>query len=80
MRYTDDDLRRELERLITERGSLRALARELGLSPTFLSIVRLGRVPPGPRLADALGFHDDGLKWVRHPPGSHGGRPRSNKR
>lgn len=63
-RFTDADVLSELERRIVEAGGLRAFARHVGLSPAFLSMVRLGRSPVSPRVAEALGFVDDGKRWV----------------
>jgi hypothetical protein len=62
-RYTDADVLKELERRIEARG-LRAFAREHGMSPTFVSMVRHGQAAVSSRMANALGFVDDGKRWV----------------
>jgi hypothetical protein len=65
MRYTDEDIRADLQRAIDEAGSLRKLSDECGLSPTFLSQVRRGDSLPGPTLAAYLGYEDDGKRWIK---------------
>ena len=67
MRYTDDDVRRELEGYISEAGSLRKAAQALGVSPSYLSMVRLDVCPPSLKLAEGLGFSLDGLRWIDDP-------------
>lgn len=64
-RYADADVLKEFERRIAEAGGLRTFARHAGLSAAFLSMVRLGQSPVSPRVAEALGFVDDGKRWVR---------------
>jgi transcriptional regulator with XRE-family HTH domain len=64
MRFSDSDIKKELKARV-ERSSVRALARELGVSPAMISQVANGDYPPGPKIAEALGFMDDGLRWVR---------------
>lgn len=63
-RFSDSDVLSELERRIVEAGGLRAFARQAGLSASFLSMVRLGQSPVSTRVAEALGFLDDGQRWV----------------
>ena len=63
-RYTDGDVLKELERRIEARG-LRAFAREHAMSPTFVSQVRHCQSVVSERMANALGFVDDGKRWVR---------------
>jgi hypothetical protein len=65
-RFTDDDVRDCLEQAITDAGSLRQFAKLAGVSPTFVSFVRKRGMPPGPRIAAALGFVEDKQRWVRH--------------
>jgi len=65
MRFTDDDIVAEIERAIERAGSLRRFAKEAGVSPTFVSLVRRSKSPPGETLARHLGFVDDGKRWVR---------------
>ncbi len=67
MRYTDDDVRRELEGYISQAGSLRKAAQALGVSPSYLSMVRLESSPPSPKLAEGLGFSLDGFRWIDDP-------------
>lgn len=64
MRFSDDDIRKELKTRL-ELSSVRALAKELGVSPAMISQVANGNFPPGPKIAGALGYVDDGLRWVR---------------
>lgn len=64
MRFTDDDIRADLERAIDAAGSLRRWAAHAGVSPAEVSQVRLGR-KVGPRIAAALGYHRDDKIWVR---------------
>lgn len=63
-RFTDAEVIQELERRIEARG-LRAFAREHAMSPTFVSQVRHGQSVVSERMATALGFVDDGKRWVR---------------
>ena len=65
-RFSDSDVLDELERRIVEAGGLRAFARQAGLSAAFLSMVRLRQSPVSTRVANALGFLDDGQRWVRY--------------
>jgi hypothetical protein len=65
-RFTDDDVRSAMEQAIEDAGSLRQFAKLAGVSPTFVSLVRTRGMPPGPRIAAALGFVEDGQRWVRH--------------
>lgn len=64
MRYSDQHVRQALERAIVKAGSLRQFARNTKISPTFVSMVRRAKVPPGAKLAAHLGFQEDGKRWV----------------
>lgn len=64
-RYSDDDVRAALEREIASEGSLRKLSERVGVSPSYISMVRQGKAPPGAMLAEVLGFIEDGRRWVR---------------
>lgn len=64
-RYSDDDVRAELRRAIERAGSLRKWAENADVSASHVSQVMLRQIPPGPKIAAALGFRDDGRKWVR---------------
>ena len=64
-RFTDDDVRRLLRRDVERAGSIRKWAQDTGLSATYVSQVLARDLPPGPRIAGALGFKDDGKRWVR---------------
>jgi predicted transcriptional regulator len=64
MRFSDDDIRKELRDRISG-ATLRGVARELGVSPAMVSQVVYGNFPPGPKIAAALGYADDGLRWIR---------------
>ena len=63
-RYSNDDVVADLKRAL-ETISLRSLAREMGLSATFISMVARGGSPPGRNVAEHFGYHEDGLRWVR---------------
>ena len=65
-RFTDDDVRSAMEQAIEDAGSLRQFAKLAGVSPTFVSLVRNRGTSPGPRIAAALGYFEDGQRWVRH--------------
>lgn len=64
-RYTDDDVRRELRIAIERAGSMRKFALSINVSATQVSQVLARELPPGPRIAAALGFAEDGYRWVR---------------
>jgi transcriptional regulator with XRE-family HTH domain len=64
MRFSDADIRKEVQRRLMKQ-SIRDLAKDLGVSPAMIHQVASGKAPPGPTIAEALGFHDDGLRWVR---------------
>jgi lambda repressor-like predicted transcriptional regulator len=64
-RYTDSDIRAELRRAIEHAGSLRKWAKGADVSATLVSQVLTRDLPPGPKIASALGFQDDGRRWVR---------------
>ena len=64
MRYTDEDICIEFRNAVTQRGT-RAVAREIGLSPAFVSLVTRGLCTPGPRVAAYLGYVDDGKRWTK---------------
>lgn len=63
-RYTDNDIRHEVAELAEEHGT-RQLAKRLGVSPTMVSHITLGKAKPGPRVAAALGYQDDGKRWIK---------------
>lgn len=67
MRYSDEQVRQALQERI-EASSLRAVAGEIGITPSFLSQVMRGNAPPSDKLAAYVGFHEDGLRWVKAPP------------
>lgn len=56
MAMNEEQFRKWLESKIKKAGSLRGLARELNVSPAYLSDVRTGRRFPGPKLLDPLGL------------------------
>lgn len=64
MRFSDDDIRQELRARIAL-TSLRGVARDIGVSPAMVSQVVNRNFPPGPKIATALGYSDDGLRWVK---------------
>ena len=64
MRFSDDDIRAELNAVIAA-STLRQVAKKLGVTPAFVSQVSRGNSPPGPKIAAALGYMDDGLRWVK---------------
>ncbi|QRE76839.1 hypothetical protein [Methylobacterium aquaticum] len=55
VRAPDEDVRAALEAAIEKAGSAGAWARQVGLSPGYVSDVRLRRRALGPALLDALG-------------------------
>lgn len=65
MRYTDDDIRADLDRAIERAGSIRKLAVKMGITPAYLSSVMRGLKPVGPAVATYLGFEEDGKRWVK---------------
>ena len=64
MRYTDHDIVNKLLERIAISG-VRGVARDVGVSATFVSMVSRQKCPPGPVLAEYLGFQEDGLRWVK---------------
>lgn len=64
-RYTDDDVRAALEKAVLREGSQRRLADRVGISPSYISSVRRGQLPPSQLLAESLGFIEDGRRWIR---------------
>lgn len=64
MRYSDNDIRATLAARIAG-SSLRSVARELDVTPGYLSQVMTLKLPPSARLAQAAGFKEDGLRWVK---------------
>jgi hypothetical protein len=64
-RFADDDVRTAMRQAIELAGSLRRFAAEVGVSPTHVSLVLTRDLPPGPAIATALGFIEDGKRWVR---------------
>lgn len=64
MRYTNADLKNELESLVRTRG-LRHVARQISVSPTLVSQIVHGRTLPGPTVAAYLGYVDDGKRWIK---------------
>lgn len=64
-RFTDDDVRDALRKAVAKSGSQRKAADTIGVSSVHIGKVLSGRVPPGPTIASALGFVEDGARWVR---------------
>jgi DNA-binding transcriptional regulator YdaS (Cro superfamily) len=54
---TEADVRDRVKALARARGGIRALARQLGVSPSYVSDVCNGRRAPGPPFLRALGLH-----------------------
>lgn len=52
---TNIDPRKEISKRLANM-SMRALARELGVSPTYISDVMAGHMEPGPGILDPLGI------------------------
>lgn len=50
------DIVRALEKRITELGSAKAFAAELGVSAAYISMVRVGTKRPSRKILKALGF------------------------
>ena len=53
-----------VEQVISVEGSLRAAARNLGIAPSTLCDLRMGRREPGPCLAERLGIRKVS-QWIR---------------
>lgn len=53
---TDDEARALLKALCRERGSSKALAAELDVTPSYISQVVRGRAPVGAKIAPWLGL------------------------
>jgi hypothetical protein len=64
VRYSDEDIRREVAAMVAEIGTRRAAA-QLGVSGTMINRIVHGQNTPGPTVAAALGYEDDGLRWIR---------------
>lgn len=64
-RFTDDDVRDALRKAVAKSGSQRKTADSIGVSSVYVSKVLNGQTPPGPSVASALGFVEDGARWVR---------------
>lgn len=56
--YHRKDLRALLERAAERAGTMREFAAEIGLSESFLSLVKSGQREPGRRLLAALGLEE----------------------
>lgn len=63
MRFSDQDVILALSGKIAAK-SLRKVAADIGVTPAFLSFVMNGKAKPGPKVAEALGFQEDGLRWI----------------
>ena len=50
-----DDVLRLLDQRIEEAGGVRAFAREIDVSPQYLSAIRGRNTPPSDRVLDAIG-------------------------
>lgn len=64
VRYSDEDLRRIVQAMVAEMGTRRAAA-QLGVSGTMVNHIVHGKATPGPTVAAALGYEDDGLRWIK---------------
>jgi lambda repressor-like predicted transcriptional regulator len=63
-RFTEDDVRAALRQAIERAGSLRKWAESAEVSSAHVSQVLQRELPPGPRIAAALGFVEDGRRWI----------------
>lgn len=61
----DDQLRRELAQHIQAAGSLRAVAKQIGVSGSYLSFVMMRKSPPSVKVAKFLGYELNKAPWVR---------------
>lgn len=52
----ESEVRAALQAKLAEHGAASALARELGVSRAYISMVQTGKAPISPRLAELLGF------------------------
>jgi transcriptional regulator with XRE-family HTH domain len=75
---TEDEVRKRVEALVVEAGSLRELARRWDVSPSYLSDFLNGRRGPGPQILGPLGLVADVV--VRYVPGKTTGRKRRSVR
>lgn len=75
---TEGQLREYVESLVVAAGSLRALAREWAVAPSYLCDFLNGRRGPGPQILAPLGLVAD--VSVRYVPGKAGGRRRRGVR
>lgn len=55
-RLTEQQVRERVEALVVKAGSMRALAREWGMTPSYLSDFLNGRRGAGPQIAGPLGL------------------------
>lgn len=53
---SEADVRKLVQAAIDKAPSLRHLAKEWGITPSYLCDIRLGRRAPGPPVLDALGL------------------------
>lgn len=60
----ESDVRRLLQTMIDEAGGVRAFAKELGCTPSYVCDMRLGRRAPAPAVLERLGL----VKVVRYWP------------
>jgi hypothetical protein len=75
---TEDQVRAKVEAEVGRAGSLRALAREWRISPSYLSDFLNGRRGPGPQVLSPLGLVQE--VSVRYIPGENAGRRRRGVR
>ena len=57
---------RAIEREIKSAGGVRALARHWGISPSYVSDLRLGRRGPGPKVLRRLRLHREETRVVTY--------------
>jgi hypothetical protein len=74
--FTEAQVREQVEAEVLRLGSLRALARQWGMSPSYLSDFLNGRRGPGPQILRPLGL----VVTVRYVRGKSEGRRRRGVR
>jgi lambda repressor-like predicted transcriptional regulator len=75
---TESEVRAKVEAEVQRAGSMRALAREWGMSVSYLSDFLAGRRGPGPQILDPLGLVQ--VVVVSYEPGKAEGRRRRGVR
>lgn len=62
---TEAQVRERIETEVRRAGTARALAHQWGVAEAYLSDVRAGRRPPGPKITAGLGLRVAGVRYER---------------